>query len=121
MSKVIHFEISAKDPERANEFYSKAFGWNINPMGGPMEYWLADAGPKEELGINGAISRGEVPQVVITISVDDIKAAADAVVAAGGKVLTDIREVPNVGLTCYCDDTEGNKFAMMQMTAMAQA
>ncbi len=29
MSRVIHFEIPASDPERASAFYKKVFGWKI--------------------------------------------------------------------------------------------
>ncbi|MGZ7109599.1 MAG: VOC family protein, partial [Methanobacterium sp.] len=29
MSKVIHFEIPAEDPERAIKFYEDVFGWKI--------------------------------------------------------------------------------------------
>ena len=44
MSRVIHFEISADDPERAVKFYEKVFGWKIDRWG-PVEYWLATTGP----------------------------------------------------------------------------
>src|SRR5439155_2181220 len=40
MSRVIHFEIPASDPERASAFYQKVFGWKIEKWPGPMEYWL---------------------------------------------------------------------------------
>ena len=30
MSRVVHFEIPADDPERAVEFYKKVFGWKID-------------------------------------------------------------------------------------------
>ena len=60
MSKVIHFEIPADDPERAVTFYKNVFDWEIQKWEGPMDYWLATAGPDDELGINGAIMpRGE--------------------------------------------------------------
>jgi len=55
MSKVIHFEIHADDPQRAIRFYSSAFGWKIDRWGGPMDYWLVTAGAEGEPGINGAV------------------------------------------------------------------
>lgn len=41
MGRVSHFEITADDPDRAAEFYRKAFGWEINDWGGPFKYLLA--------------------------------------------------------------------------------
>ena len=35
MSRVIHFEIPAGDPERAANFYRKVFGWKIEKWPGP--------------------------------------------------------------------------------------
>ena len=29
---VVHFEIPADDPERAQDFYREAFGWGVDPM-----------------------------------------------------------------------------------------
>ena len=34
MSRVIHFDLSADNPERAAEFYEKVFGWKVNKWGG---------------------------------------------------------------------------------------
>jgi catechol 2,3-dioxygenase-like lactoylglutathione lyase family enzyme len=44
MSRVIHFEIPASDPERAANFYKKAFGWKIEKWPGPMDYWMVTTG-----------------------------------------------------------------------------
>ncbi|MGZ4908488.1 MAG: VOC family protein, partial [Halobacteriota archaeon] len=43
MSKVIHFELPADDPQRAVEFYEKVFGWTITKWEGPNDYWLITA------------------------------------------------------------------------------
>ncbi len=32
MSRVIHFEIPASNPERASAFYKKVFGWKSEPI-----------------------------------------------------------------------------------------
>lgn len=37
MSRVIHFEIPADDPERSISFYEKVFGWRIEKWDGPIE------------------------------------------------------------------------------------
>lgn len=114
MGRVIHFEVTAKVPTRAVEFYQHVFGWDVSNWEGPGDYWLASTGPDETPGINGAIMQGDVPQVILTIDVKDIDRASKAIVTSGGKTLTEKQEVMNVGTFRYCEDTEGNKFGIMQ-------
>lgn len=116
MGRVIHFEIPADDVARASAFYEKAFGWKIQAWDGPIEYHLIETGAREELGIDGAIMPREAPvdRVVNTVGVDDIEAARAAVRAAGGELVSDVNDIPGVGKFCYCRDTEGNLFGLMQ-------
>jgi hypothetical protein len=116
-SRLVHFEITADDPDRAAAFYKKAFGWEFADYGGPFKYLLATTGPKDQPGIDGAImSRSDdYKQAVInTIGVDDFEASAKAVRDAGGKVLQDKHAVPGVGWFAYCRDTEGNVFGIFK-------
>lgn len=116
MGRVSHFEITADDPDRAAEFYRKAFGWEFNDWGGPFKYLLATTGPKDQVGIDGAIMpRSDRKQAVInTISVDSWEEGARAVSEAGGTVLMEKDAVPGQGYFAYCRDTEGNVFGIFQ-------
>lgn len=116
MGRIIHFEIPADDVARASAFYEKAFGWKIQAWGGPIEYHLIETGPRETPGIDGAIMPREAPvdRVVNTVGVDDIEAARAAVRAAGGELVSDVSDIPDVGKFCYCRDTEGNLLGLMQ-------
>lgn len=119
MPKVIHFEITADEPERAVDFYRKVFGWKIQRWEGGPPYWLVDGGEGE--GIGGAIMpRGDLGQAVInTIGVASIEQAMADVRAAGGQVLMDPPdEIPGVGRFAYAKDTEGNTFGILQPTSM---
>lgn len=122
MGRVIHFEITADDPERAAAFYRKAFGWTLNSWGGEP-YWLAGTGPDTEPGIDGAImNRHESGQTVInTIGVESWEKAAEAIAAAGGKVVSEKNEIPGVGFFAYARDTEGNLFGFMEPAPAPQA
>lgn len=121
MGRVSHFEITADDPERAAAFYRKAFGWEFNDYGGPFKYLLATTGPKDQVGIDGAImDRQDSKQAVInTISVDKWEAGARAVSEAGGTVLMEKTAVPGQGYFAYCKDTEGNVFGIFEADAAA--
>lgn len=115
MSKVIHFEIPAENPERAVEFYKKVFGWKIEKWEGPIDYWLVTAGEDEEPGINGAIHEGQTfKSVVNTISVDSVDDLLEKVVQMGGKVLIPKGAVAGLGYVAFAEDTEGNAFGMLQ-------
>ena len=51
-SRVTHFEIPSDNPEKAAQFYTAAFGWQIQKWGGPQEYWLVHTGDGQP-GIDG--------------------------------------------------------------------
>ena len=114
MSRVIHFEITAEDPERAVRFYSRVFGWNIEKWEETTDYWLVSTG-KDSPGIDGAIMpRSELTGTVNTIEVPSLDSFLGKILENGGKVITDPMPIPNVGYFAYCRDTEGNAFGVMQ-------
>ncbi len=121
MPKVVHFEIPADSPERAVAFYQKVFGWKAEKYG-TMNYWLVTAGEEKEPGINGAISgRSSTNRVTTnTISVVSFEEATEKIKAEGGQVITPKMAVPTVGYMCYCKETEGNVFGIIQMDANAK-
>jgi len=116
MSRVIHFEIPAADPERAAAFYQKAFGWQIQKWPGPMEYWMVSTGADGCPGINGGLLKknGQVTGTTNTIGVESVDKAVDAVKAAGGKLMMPKTAISTVGYFAYLEDTEGNLFGVMQ-------
>lgn len=116
MSRVVHFELPADDPDRAIEFYSKVFGWSFDKWEGPMEYWLITTGPEGEPGIDGGLARREDPatRTENTVDVESIDEAIAKVEANGGNVIRPKGAVPGVGWLAYCEDTEGNRFGLMQ-------
>jgi predicted enzyme related to lactoylglutathione lyase len=116
MSRPIHFELPADDPERCARFYADAFGWNVEAWGGPTEYWLVTTGEPSEAGIDGGIGRRSDPDegVVNTIGVDSVDEAVARILASGGSVTRPKASVRGVGWLAYCTDTEGNPFGIMQ-------
>lgn len=121
MGRVIHFEITADDPDRAAAFYRRAFGWEVTDWGGPLKYLLATTGRSEEPGINGAITERQDhgQPVVNSIQVETWEQGAAAVKAAGGKVVTEKTPIPGLGYFAYCTDTEGNLFGIFEEAAGA--
>ena len=122
MSRVIHFEIPAAEPDRAAAFYGKVFGWKFDKWAGPMEYWMVTTGKDGQPGINGGMMKkpGGITSTTNTIGVDSVDGAIDAVLKAGGKNIMPKTPIPTVGYFAYCEDTEDNLFGVMQMDANAK-
>ncbi len=122
MGRVVHFEIHAADPDRAERFYRRVFGWEIRRWEGtPVDYRLITTGDDERPGINGAIvqRRGgaggkAVTAFVCTVDVDDLAAIQASVAEAGGEQVVDRQELDGVGAFAYFKDSEGNIFGAMQ-------
>ena len=121
MSRAVHFEIQATDPQALIDYYSGLFGWSFNKWEGG-EYWMVHTGPDEQPGINGGLlpRRGPAPAnmagvnaFVITVDVEDIDAAL-AKAQDGGVVAVPKMPVPGIGWLAYVKDPDGNIFGMMQ-------
>jgi predicted enzyme related to lactoylglutathione lyase len=115
MPRVVHFEISADDTQRACDFYTRVFGWGIQKWAGPEDYWLVNTGPTSEPGINGGMFKRHGPvNYVNTIQVESVDDYVARVMQAGGEMALPKRAIPGVGWLAYCKDTEGNVFGLMQ-------
>lgn len=111
-----HFAINADDVPRARAFYEQVFGWTFQPWGPPDFYQVRNAGD----GLLGALQgRREIggrrmPGMEITFGVEDLRAAAAAIEAAGGRVIMAPFRIEGVGELIFFQDTEGNIAGAMQ-------
>src|SRR5215211_5865003 len=98
MSRVIHFELAADNPERAITFYSTVFGWKIDKWEG-QDYWLATTGDSSTPGIDGAIMPRDPnrPPIVNTLGVVSLDDSVAKVTANGGTILEPKMPIPGVG------------------------
>lgn len=122
MNSVVHFEIPADNVERAQNFYSEAFDWKIEPVP-EMDYTILQTTeldekrmPKEPGTINGGMMKrsGEFKSPIITIETEDIEAALEKVEEAGGETLKTKMPVGDMGFAAYFKDTEGNIIGLWQ-------
>jgi predicted enzyme related to lactoylglutathione lyase len=121
MSRVVHFEVHAEDPERAIRFYSAVLGWSFRHWGGPQDYWLITTGPADQPGIDGGMVRRQgvidgqaVIAFVCTVAVDSVDDTMAKALENGGTIALPKMAIPGVGWLAYVKDTEGNIFGMMQ-------
>jgi uncharacterized protein len=119
---IVHFEIPADDVEKLKKFYSKLFGWKIEKMAGPMEYWSIQTVPVDKkgmpvrAGVNGGLMKRQNPEhkPANYVSVESVDEYAKKITALGGKVIVSKTEVPGVGWWALALDPEGNQFAILQ-------
>jgi predicted enzyme related to lactoylglutathione lyase len=117
MSRVVHFEIPADNPERVAGFYKKVLGWAIQKWEGPMDYWLISTGKNSEPGIHGGIARKKdrpASGVLITAQVDSIDECLKKITLAGGSIVVPKRAIPGVGYQAHFRDPEGNVIGIME-------
>lgn len=116
MSRIIHFEVPADNPERAQKFYSQALGWEFTQFGGPMQYWLVKTGPNGAPGIDGGLLKreqaGQGPMVIAGVA--SIDKSIEQVKKAGGTQVVEKMAIPGVGWAAYFLDTESNCFGIFQ-------
>lgn len=110
--KLVHFEITAEDAQRAKSFWSSLFGWRFQEWSGPIEYHMLEPGD----GPGGAIYPAEKRDghVIVYFDVDDMDATLEKVAELGGSVIEGKSPIPEIGYFARCRDTEGTAFSLFQ-------
>ena len=119
---IVHFEIPADNVEKLRKFYTKLFGWKIEKMPGPMEYWNIETVPVDERGmpvrpgVNGGMMRRENPEQkpINYIAVESVDEYSKKIEALGGKVIVPKQEIPEIGWWALALDPEGNPFGVFE-------
>jgi predicted enzyme related to lactoylglutathione lyase len=130
MDPVVHFEMPYQDRDRLIDFYSKAFGWQMEKTGEEMGNYVTAATTETDqnrmIKTPGAINGGFYPKTAdappypsVVISVDDIKESMKKVTASGGKVLGEPMEIPGIGQYVSFTDSEGNRVSLLQASSRA--
>lgn len=114
MPQEIHFDIPIDQPERAEGFYGRLFGWSMQKVPAPnMEYWVIRASEGDALG--GLIKRTSPGQSVVNYyTVPSIDEALKVVQELGGKMTAPKTAIPHVGYSAQCKDTENNTFGLWE-------
>lgn len=101
MPRISYLDFSAEDPERAVNFYSKIFGWQINKWDGPMEFWEIKTGEPNELGIDGGLSkRDRIGQWTTPfINVSSVEQYIAKIEAGGGRIIQPKAGILGIGYT----------------------
>lgn len=117
MSKVVHFEIPAADPQVKMTFFGNVFGWTFEGYG-DSGYYLTAAGADGEPGIGGAIMKRNDPNQPLTniIGVASIDATIPVIESNGGTIVVPKTAVGDMGFVAYFTDPEGMIHGLWEVT-----
>ncbi|MEI5907063.1 VOC family protein [Bacillus spongiae] len=114
MGKVVGFELSSQEPEKAAEFYQNVFGWKVaEPR---WDYWAISTGEEEKGGINGGIGKGphDYPHGTrIQIEVDSIDDVISNAKENGAMIVREKMEFEEFYLA-YLVDPTGVGFGLIE-------
>jgi predicted enzyme related to lactoylglutathione lyase len=108
---VVHFDITAVDPERQRAFNAELFNWNIGD--GPIMAFPAGIGGPEP-GPAGHLIAGATSRVTLYIQVRDLAETLARAAACGGRVTAEPFELPNTPTLAAIEDPEGNPVMLVQ-------
>ena len=113
--KICYVEIPAIDVNVSMRFYQEVFGWQVRQRGDGSIAFDDTVGEVSGTWVTGRQPSAE-PGILIYIMVDSVAAAADAVVANGGKIVQPIgMDAPEI--TARFSDPAGNVFGLYQQPA----
>jgi len=109
-ASICYFEIPAPDIEKAGNFYSSVFGWDIEISDLTDQKYLMFSSGKGSLA--GGLDPSKVPSkdgVLIYIKVDDILSTLETVKKAGGSMVHGKTEISGgYGFFSVFKDPNGN-------------
>jgi hypothetical protein len=117
LGKFVWYDQMSNDLAGAEKFYSKVVGWTLAPNTmNAQKYTLLKAG---ETMVGGLMpipqeAAGIPPAWMGYIAVDDVKACADKVKAAGGAIHRPPTEIPNIGTFAVAGDPSGAGFLLFK-------
>ena len=114
-------ELMTNDINRAKQFYGQTLGWTFEPFPMPDgEYWIAkaaDGSPTAGIMPMDPQDTESAPGWLSYVQVDNIEQTVSTVQAAGGTVLLDPLDIPNVGRIAVVEDPAGAVLGFLQPAA----
>ena len=114
--RFVWFEHVAKSDTRSSSFYAEVMGWKLEvvEMPGGMKYPMAACAAGMVGGFAEPEGTGTAPHWVSYVSVADVDAAGEKVVALGGRALAKAFDVPTVGRMMPVTDPHGAPFYLFR-------
>ena len=118
MPTIVHFEIPARDIQRAKNFYKNLFSWKFKKIiADKSEYLVISTKDRRgERGLSGAMIKKTTNYVDSGnyIGVNSIDESLFKVKELRGKIIIPKTLIRGHGYFAKCKDTEGNSFSLWQ-------
>jgi uncharacterized protein len=115
---IVHIEIPAKSPKKAQAFYAKLFGWEMDAI---EDYDFYSFRAENTGGAFPEVGEEVKPgDVTVYIGSEDIEADLAAIEKAGGKRVGELMPVAGYGRLAHFSDPTGNVLALWQPDPSAQ-
>ena len=111
---IVHWtELNTHDADKAMKFYGETLGWTFDamPMGGDAPYYLISSEGETIAGIFTLTGWKlmMVPEHWFTyFSVDDVDARVEKAKAAGGRLIREPMDIPNIGRVAIVKSASGS-------------
>ncbi|WP_109806831.1 VOC family protein [Sphingosinithalassobacter portus] len=112
MARINYVELPVRDVPGLKQFYTQAFGWSFTDFGPD---YAGMTGGDVDLGLNGDTDQWTA-QLLPVIEVEDLEAALDQVLAAGGTVTLPIFSFPG-GRRFHFKDPHGHELGVWKSEA----
>lgn len=106
-------DLSVDDPVAAMTSYAELFGWTCVRRG-TDEYWLSSVDGRNVGGIGAKRTRDAPSRWTTYLATDQVERTLDAVIAHGGRVVSEPREVHEHGRLATAADPGGAVFGLWQ-------
>jgi len=119
--KPSYFDLTVHDVDQAKRFFGNVFGWRFEKLPTADEYYLIEAGPADEPGIDGGIgmvgqariSEGR-PLTQVTVPVPNLEDFIVRIKEYGGYVLEPKAAIPGIGWFATCAEPGGLIFGVLE-------
>ena len=108
-----HIEICTTDLKKAEEFYSKLFGWQIK-SGELPDYAGIDTGKEPGGGLMKVDQVKPGEGVMVYVCVEDVEKTLSAAKELGGEIVKEKTEIPNIGWFGLFSDLDGNTIGVFK-------
>ena len=122
---VLWNELNTHNLDAAKTFYATTLGWTYDamPMADGENYWIIKSGDATVggmFGMNDPALKGVPEHWLAYIEVDDVDARVSKLKSAGGQVMRDAFDIPNVGRIAIVKDKNGAALGLMKPSPQQQ-
>jgi predicted enzyme related to lactoylglutathione lyase len=117
LGKFVWHDHTSSDVEAAKSFYTELFGWELETWtGAGMNYPMIKAAGRSHGGF-GEAQGGAPPHWLGHVLVEDVDDTVETVRSAGGNVIADPFDIPEIGRMAVIADPQGAALSAFQATS----